>query len=62
MQKYTSLAHSSSDSEECTKWETVVAGRDELCGNSNPLQGSTFAGTTWWNEDFYTHNETENGC
>ena len=24
---------------ECTRWDTVMAYRDELCKNSNPLQG-----------------------
>ena len=37
-----------------------MAGRDELCENSNPLQGLTFDGTTWGNEDLYTQSITEN--
>ena len=28
-----------STSEECKRWDAVVAGRDELCESSNPLQG-----------------------
>ena len=32
------LAYSCSTSE-CTRWHTVMADRDELCKNSNPLQG-----------------------
>ena len=62
LQKYASLAYSSSTSEECTKWHAIVAGWDELCGNSNPLQDLTFDVTAWWNVDFYTRNRTENEC
>ena len=39
LQKFTSLAYSWSTSDECTKWDAVVAGRDGLCENLNPLQG-----------------------
>ena len=50
------MAYSWSTGEECTKGDTVVAGRNELCGNSNPLQGWTFDGTTWWNKDLYSQS------
>ena len=38
LQKYTSLAYSCWTSES-TKWDAVMGGGDELCENSNPLQG-----------------------
>ena len=56
------LAYSWSASEECTKWDVVVAGGDKLSENSNPLQGLTFDGTTWRSEDLCTWSNTENGC
>ena len=62
LQKYTSLAYSRWTSEKCIKWDIVVVGRDKLCENSNPLQGLTFNGPTWWNEDLYTQSITENEC
>ena len=40
----------------------IVAGRDKLCEISNPLQGLTFDGKIWWNEDLYIRSRTENGC
>ena len=39
LQKFTSLAYSWSTSDECTKRDAVVAGRDGRCENLNPLQG-----------------------
>ena len=47
---------------ECTKWDAVMASRDEVCGNSKPLQGLTFDGITWWNEDLCNQSRTENRC
>ena len=32
---------------EYIKWDAVVADRDEVCENSNPLQGLTLEGPTW---------------
>ena len=39
-----------------------MAGRDELWGNTNPLQSLTFDGTTWCNEEQFTRSRTKNGC
>ena len=39
-----------------------MAGRDELCGNSNPLQGLKFDGATLWNKELRTWSRAENGC
>ena len=51
-----------STSEECTRWDAVLADGDELCENSNPLQGLTFDGTTYWKKDLYTWSRTVIGC
>ena len=47
---------------ECTKWDAVMAGRDELSENPNLLLGLAYDGTIMWNEDFCTRSRTENGC
>ena len=39
-----------------------MAGGDELCENTNPLQGWKFDGPKRWNEELYTRSRTENGC
>ena len=46
---------------ECTKWEAVMAGGNELSENSKPLLGLAFDGTTWWNKGLCTRSRTENG-
>ena len=38
-----------------------MAGGDEPCENSSPLQSSTFDDTTWIRK-IYTQNRTENWC
>ena len=57
----TRLWHECSASE-CTKWDAVMAGGDELTENSNPLIGLEFDGTTCWSEDLCTLSRTENRC
>ena len=47
---------------EYRKWDAVVADGDEVCKNSDPLQGLTLEGPTWWNEDLCTQRRTENEC
>ena len=49
----TLLWHECSTSE-CTKWDAVMAGGDELGKNSNPLLGLAFDATTWWNGFMYS--------
>ena len=34
----------------------------DLTGNTNPLQGLKFDGTTWSNKELCTRSRTENGC
>ena len=46
---------------ECTKRDAVMAGGDELCENSNPLQGLTFDDLPCSNDDLCTRGRTENG-
>ena len=47
---------------ECTKWEAVLAGGNELSGNLNPLIGLAVDGVTQWNEDLCTWSRTKHGC
>ena len=47
---------------QCTKWDAVMAGRDELSENSSLLLGLAFDSTTWWNKDLCTRSRTENGA
>ena len=46
---------------EYTKWDAAVADGNEVCENSNPLQGLKLEDLTWWNEDLCTQSRTENG-
>ena len=39
-----------------------MAGWNELQENMNPLQGLTFEGIIWLNEELCTESRTENGC
>ena len=39
---------------EYIKWDAAVADWDGVCKNSNPLQGLTLEGPTWWNGDVST--------
>ena len=37
--------------------KTLMAGGDELWESTNPLQGSTFDGLTWWNRNYVLEAE-----
>ena len=45
---------------QCTKWDAVAAGGNELNEYSNPLLGLAFDGITWWNDDLCTGIRNEN--
>ena len=64
LQKYTFLAslHIVDQVEISAKHETVAAGGDVICENSNLLQSLTFDCTKWWNKDSCAWSRTQNGC